>query len=75
MPYSATSLQPPEGLVKKTQVADVAGHTPPDPMGIAEVLIAQGLHQEELIGRLGEAYRAGDKDAVWQLVGELLGEG
>ena len=75
MPYSATSIQPPEGLAEKAQVMDVAGHTPLDPMGMAEVLIAQGLHQEELIGRLGEAYRAGDKDAVWQLVGELLGEG
>ena len=75
MPYSATSIPPPEGLAEKAQVKDVAGHASPDPMGLAEVLISQGLHQEELIGRLGEAYRAGDKDAVWQLVGELLGEG
>ena len=74
MPYSA-SIPPPEGLAEKAQVKDVAGHASPDPMGLAEVLISQGLHQEELIERLGEAYRAGDKDAVWQLVGELLGKG
>ena len=66
---------PPEGLAEKAQAKDVAGHASPDPMGLAEVLISQGLHQEELIGLLGEAYRSGDKDAVWQLVGELLGEG
>ena len=67
--------QPPEGLAENAQVKDVAGHASPDPMGLAEVLISQGLHQEELIRRLGEAYRGGDKDVVWQLVGELLGEG
>ena len=73
MPYSATSIQPPEGLAEKAQVKDVAGHASPDPIGLAEVLISQGLHQEELIGRLGEAYRSGDKDMVWRLVCELVG--
>ena len=75
MPYSSISLQSPEGLAEKAQVMDVVIPAPPDPMGLAEVLIAQGLRQEELIERLGEAYRAGDKDTVWRLVGELVGEG
>ena len=67
--------QPPEGLAEKAQVMDVVIPAPPEPMGLAEVLISQGLQQEKLIGRLGEAYRAGDKDTVWRLVGELVGEG
>lgn len=75
MPRPLQPIHSPEGLAEKAQVMDVAGHASPDPVGLAEVLIAQGLHQEELIRQLGEAYRNGNRDMVWRLAGEIVGEG
>lgn len=71
MPYSSISLQPPEGLADSEALS--GPHTTDSIKSLVESLVEMGRRQESLIEDILAAYKAGDKEKVFELAGKLVG--
>lgn len=73
MPYSAT-IQPPDNHLADSEA--LSGPHTTDTTNIkslVESLVEMGRRQESLIEDIAAAYRAGDKEKVFELAGKLVG--
>ena len=72
MPYSA-SIQPPEGLATSEALSGPHTTDTNSIKSLVESLVELGRRQESLIEDIAAAYRAGDKEKVFELAGKLVG--
>ena len=73
MPYSSISLQPPEGLATSEALSGPHTTDTNSIKSLVESLVELGRRQESLIEAMAEAYKAGDKEKVFELAGKLTG--
>ena len=73
MPYSATSLQPPVGLATSEALSGPHTTDTTNIKSLVESLVELGRRQESLIEAIAVAYKAGDKEKVFELAGKLIG--
>ena len=73
MPYSATSIQPPEGLAPSQALSGPHTTDTTNIKSLVKSLVELGHRQESLIEAMAVAYRAGDKEKVYELAGKLVG--
>lgn len=73
MPFSATSLQPPEGLAASQALSGPHTTDTTNIKSLVESLVELGRRQESLIEDIAAAYKAGDKEKVFELAGKLVG--
>lgn len=73
MPYSATSLLPPDGLATSEALSGPHTTDTNSIKSLVESLVDLGRRQESLIEAIAIAYKAGDKEKVFELAGKLTG--
>lgn len=73
MPYSATSIQLPEGLADSEALAESHNADTTNIKSLVESLVEMGRRQEAVIEAIAAAYKAGDKEKVFVLAGKLTG--
>ena len=73
MPYSAT-IQPPDNhLADSEALAESHNADTTNIKSLVESLVELGRRQESLIEAITVAYKAGDKEKVFELAGKLTG--